>query len=105
MPVDPTRGGLWRAVLRGVELARSDRTMTIENSIYFPPETVRTDLLEESSFRTRCPWKGEARYFSVRLGDVTVDDVAWSYPAPRRRAARIKHWVAFWKDVVVEEIG
>lgn len=105
MPPDSgAEGSAWRAVWRGVEIARSDRTVTIENSVYFPPESVRTDMLAESAFRTRCPWKGEARYFSIRVGEAVVEDAAWSYPAPRRRATRIKDWVAFWKDVAVERI-
>src|SRR5918992_1664294 len=35
---------------------------------YFPQDDVRMDLLEPSDHRTRCPWKGEASHWSVRVG-------------------------------------
>src|SRR5207245_1809761 len=33
---------------------------------YFPPEDVRSDLLEPSHRVTRCPKKGEASYYTIR---------------------------------------
>lgn len=31
---------------------------------------------------TRCPYKGTAHYWSLRLGERHEKDVAWTYPEP-----------------------
>lgn len=47
---------------------------------YLPFGDVRTALLEASDTVTVCPYKGRARYWSLRVGDTLVPDAAWSYP-------------------------
>ncbi|MGH3786319.1 MAG: DUF427 domain-containing protein [Pseudonocardiaceae bacterium] len=49
---------------------------------YLPFEDVRTELLEASDTVTVCPYKGRARYWSLRVGETVVPDAAWSYPDP-----------------------
>ena len=68
---------------------------------YFPEEEVRMDLLVPSEKHTRCPYKGEASYWSLP----DVEDVAWFYPAPLREAGEVKDRIAFFDefvDVVVD---
>ncbi len=36
---------------------------------YIPPEDVRMELLVPSDTATRCPYKGKASYYSVKIGD------------------------------------
>jgi hypothetical protein len=49
---------------------------------YIPPEDVRMDLLLPSETVTRCPYKGQARYYSVKIGDKVVSDLVLTYPDP-----------------------
>ena len=49
---------------------------------YFPREDVRFDLLEPTDHHTRCPYKGEASYWSVRVGDQVAENAVWGYPEP-----------------------
>lgn len=88
------------------EIARAAEreTLTIEGSVYFPPDSVRFELLAESDMRTHCPWRGEAIYYDVRDGDRVIENAAWCYPRPTRKAARIRNFVSFWKEVVVEPL-
>ncbi len=65
---------------------------------YFPPEDVRSDVLESSDRHTRCPKKGHASYFSIRVGDRIVEDGAWYYPNPVSDAPPIKDLIAFYWD-------
>jgi uncharacterized protein (DUF427 family) len=65
---------------------------------YFPEDEVRTDLFERSDKHTKCPWKGEASYWSVRVGDQVAKDAAWYYPEPIEGAPPIKGYVAFYFD-------
>ncbi|MEA2444629.1 MAG: hypothetical protein QOJ12_1921 [Thermoleophilales bacterium] len=65
---------------------------------YFPEDEVRMDLFEPSDKHTKCPWKGQASYWSVRVGDQVAKDAAWYYPEPLEGAPPIKGYVAFYFD-------
>ena len=67
---------------------------------YIPKTDVRMDLLEPTDSSTQCPYKGTARYWSVRTNDAVHTDLAWSYDAPLRESAPIAGLVAFYDDKV-----
>ena len=67
---------------------------------YLPAEDVRQELLVPSDTVTRCPYKGTARYFSVRVGGAFHPDVAWSYEHPVVECPRIAGLVAFFDERV-----
>src|ERR671914_1776880 len=46
---------------------------------YLPKPHVRMDLLEPSDTVSHCPYKGQADWWSVRIGDTAHEDLAWSY--------------------------
>jgi uncharacterized protein (DUF427 family) len=74
---------------------------------YLPAEDVRTDLLEASDTVTSCPYKGLARYWSVRLGQDVVRDVLWSYPDPIPENPKIRDLFCFFNervDLVVDGV-
>jgi uncharacterized protein (DUF427 family) len=91
-----------RAHWNGQTLAESDATVVVEGNHYFPPDSVRWDLLEATSTHTTCPWKGVASYWSADVDGQRGVDVAWAYPEPKDAAKQITGHVAFWKGVVVE---
>lgn len=66
--------------------------------LYFPEDEVRTDLLEPSDKRTDCPWKGEASYSSLRVGDRVAEDAVWTYAEPNDDAPPLKGYVAAYWD-------
>jgi uncharacterized protein (DUF427 family) len=90
-----------RAIWNGTVIAESDDTLVVEGNHYFPRDSVRWDLLEESSTRTTCGWKGQARYWSVEGDGRGGRDVAWSYPDPQPAARHVEGRVAFWRGVRV----
>jgi uncharacterized protein (DUF427 family) len=67
---------------------------------YVPKLDVRMDLLETTDSKTMCPYKGTARYWSVRAGGDVHPDLAWSYDAPFRESAPIAGLVAFYDEKV-----
>jgi uncharacterized protein (DUF427 family) len=74
-----------RVVVGGETVADSRSAYLLHESghqpiYYFPPSDVRSDLLEPSDRHTRCPKKGEASYYTIRVGDSVVDAGAWYYP-------------------------
>ena len=54
----------------------------------------------EEVTRTRCPYKGEAVYWSARMRERTVEDVVWSYPRPIAECPRIASMMCFFNEVV-----
>jgi uncharacterized protein (DUF427 family) len=91
------------ATYLGREIAKSDRTVVVEGNHYFPLDDVLTGILRPSDTHTTCPWKGEASYYDVVLGQERNTDAAWYYPAPKDAAKEIVDRVAFWKGVEVTE--
>ena len=43
---------------------------------YLPPEDVRREFLVASARRSFCEWKGQAVYFSVKVGERIAADAA-----------------------------
>ena len=54
-----------KATWNDAVLAESDRTILVDGNKYFPAEDVRMELLEKTESSTHCPWKGDAKYYSV----------------------------------------
>lgn len=65
---------------------------------YLPREDVRAELLEPSPTVTRCPYKGVASYWSVRVGGKLFKDQAWSYPEPIPECPKIKGLLCFFQE-------
>lgn len=82
------------------EIASSDDTKIVEGNHYFPPESVKEKYLIESDHQTTCPWKGEASYYHLKVGDQKANNAAWYYPEPKEEAEKIKDHVAFYTDKV-----
>lgn len=72
--------------------------------IYVPRGDVAMALFEPSPTRTRCPWKGEASYFSFVGGDHRIADAAWSYEEPIEGDVQaIRGHLAFYPSKVTLE--
>jgi uncharacterized protein (DUF427 family) len=69
---------------------------------YIPPEDVRMNLLVPSDKTTACPYKGRARYHSVKIGQQLFPDIVWSYPDPIAECPKIKGHLAFFNELVDE---
>jgi uncharacterized protein (DUF427 family) len=71
---------------------------------YLPAEDVRTELLEPSEKKTRCPYKGLATYWHVRAGDTLHEDLAWTYAEPDRDGGGIRGLICFFNERVDLEV-
>ena len=74
-----------RVEVGGETIADSCRAIMLHESglqpiYYFPPEDVRADVLEPTERHTHCPKKGDASYYTIRVGDRVVKNGAWYYP-------------------------
>ncbi len=115
-PIGPGEESVWRyprppalepvseritIVFAGVTLADTTSAWRVlETShpptYYLPPSDLATDYLESAGGGSICEWKGAARYWTVRVGDLVLDRVGWSYPKPTERFLPIRDHVAFY---------
>jgi uncharacterized protein (DUF427 family) len=95
----PTKRRL-RVDVAGTTLVDIDDTVIVfetalEPRLYVDPSHVRTDLLRQTDTSTYCNYKGVATYWSAVIGDVNVEDVAWSYQDPPPESLPIKGFLSF----------
>jgi len=100
--VEPTPKRI-RAQVAGETVADSRKALILSESglqpvYYFPRADVRLELFEPTERHTKCPIKGEASYYSIRVGDREVRNGAWYYPDPIEGAEPIAGMIAFYWD-------
>jgi len=94
-----------RVEKHGELLAESNRPVLLFETglpvrYYLPKTDVRLDLLVATDTVTHCPYKGQARYWSVRAGDTLHKDIAWSYPTPLPESQKIAGLISFYNEKV-----
>ena len=88
-------------VFAGRMIARTDAAYRVlETShppVYYLPRAAFTGCdLEPAAGQTFCEWKGNASYWSIRVGDRTAERVAWSYSDPEAAYAVIRDHLAVY---------
>ncbi|MBI2990886.1 MAG: DUF427 domain-containing protein [Deltaproteobacteria bacterium] len=89
-----------RVLFGGATIADSKHVMLLREAqclpvYYFPQRDVHMDLMRPSSHTARCPYKGEASYWTLRVSGRAAENGAWSYFDPSTECAAIKNYVAF----------
>ncbi|GBB86165.1 hypothetical protein RclHR1_01260036 [Rhizophagus clarus] len=92
-----------KAEWNGEVIAESSDIQEVEGNIYFPPNSVKSEFLQQSSHSTTCPWKGVASYYNIVVNGKTNESAAWYYPKPLEKAKHIENYVAFWKGVKITQ--
>ena len=67
---------------------------------YLPANDVRTDLLTPTDTVTGCPYKGNARYWSLEVDGRVRNDFVWSYDFPTRESSPIAGMLCFYNERV-----
>ena len=63
---------------------------------YMPPGDVAMEHLVETARTSWCEWKGRATYYTAVVGDVRLENVAWTYLDPTPAFEAIRGYVAFY---------
>lgn len=102
--ITPTNG---RVVVRVGDqvIADSTRALTLQESTYpavqyLPLADVDPALISSTDTQTHCPYKGDASYYSITVGDSTLEDAIWSYVSPHDAVSEIAGHVAFYPNKV-----
>jgi uncharacterized protein (DUF427 family) len=98
--IEPTAGRV-EVFVNGVRLADSRAALTLRESVYpavqyIPLKDVDPQFLSRSDTQSHCPYKGDASYYNVTVGDMTVDDAMWTYERPYDAVSAITGHVAFY---------
>jgi uncharacterized protein (DUF427 family) len=97
--------GRIRVTFAGHIIADSDAPLLLTEAsyapvYYLPPEHVDFGVLERSDHKTRCPYKGEASYYSIHVAGRTVHNAVWCYEQPIQAVSAIAGHLAFYADRV-----
>jgi uncharacterized protein (DUF427 family) len=63
---------------------------------YVPLEDFDASLLEKTATTSHCPFKGDASYWSLRVGDDLREDALWGYEAPLETAPWLRGFAALY---------
>jgi len=94
-----------RVVYRGETVADSTRALVMHetrlpSAFYFPRDDVRMDLMERTDRRTHCPFKGNASYWTLRVGEHQAENAVWSYEKPYDESSSVRDYIGFiWNAV------
>jgi uncharacterized protein (DUF427 family) len=99
-----------KVVFGGMTIADSGAALRIEETghdpvHYLPQKDVRLDLMRPTEHHTRCPYKGEASYWTIEVpgeaGSVSrAENAVWAYLSPYDEVSGIAGYYAFYSNRV-----
>ena len=94
----------------GVTIADSSEALQVDETghgpvYYLLEKDVRLDLMRPTEHHTRCPYKGEASYWTIEVpaeaGSVRrSENATWAYPLPYDEVSRLAGYYAFYPNRV-----
>jgi uncharacterized protein (DUF427 family) len=73
--------------------------------IYVPREDIDMGRLVPTNHVTKCPWKGQASYFSIKGDFGMLANAVWTYETPKDDVSAIAGHLAFYPDRVTVKRG
>ncbi len=102
--------GTWVVRAAGAVIGESTNALELVEGdyppvIYFPRADLAMAFLEPTDFKSQCPYKGEANYFTIEAKSGPIANAAWSYENPFEAVSAIKDHLAFYSEkVAVEQV-
>jgi uncharacterized protein (DUF427 family) len=97
--------GRVRVLFNGCVVADSNRALALHEKsypprFYIPREDAQMTLFERTAHSSHCPYKGDAAYYSIRVGEAVGENAIWSYEHPYPAVAEIAGRLAFYPNRV-----
>jgi uncharacterized protein (DUF427 family) len=94
-----------KVVFNGEVIAETERALRIlETShpptYYIPSDDIRMEFFIPTPHATFCEFKGQASYWTIKVGDKISENVAWSYENPNSGYEGLKDYMAFYPSRV-----
>ena len=92
-----------RVLFAGRVVAETARALTLKETTYPPVQYIPRDdvdmtLLTRTEHASHCPYKGDATYYSVAVGERSAVNAVWSYEQPFPAMDAIAGHVAFYPN-------
>jgi len=97
--------GRVRGYKDGVLLFDTERSLLMKEThhdpiYYIPKADVNMALLSSNSYRTFCPFKGNASHWTLNNSKETTENIAWEYETPIEGAEEVKNHLAFYDNAL-----
>ena len=99
-----------KVTFAGVTIADSNAALRVEETghtpvLYLPEKDVRLDLMHRTDHRSRCPYKGEASYWTIEVPSAgglprRSENAVWAYPTPYDEVSGLAGYYAFYPNRV-----
>jgi adenylate cyclase len=99
-----------KVVFGGLTIADSGAALRVEETShgpvhYLPEKDVRLDLMQPTEHHTRCPYKGQASYWTIELPNASgptqrAENAVWAYPTPYDEVSGLAGYYAFYPNRV-----
>lgn len=94
-----------RVSFNGQVVADTMRALVLKETTYkpiyyIPREDARMELFERTAHSSHCPYKGDAAYYTIKVGERTSENAIWTYDAPFPAMAEIAGHLAFYPNRV-----
>ena len=80
--------------------AKTLKETTYRPAHYIPREDADMSLFERTSHSTYCPYKGDASYYSIKVGGKIAENAIWSYEQAYPAVAEIDGYLCFYANRV-----
>ena len=92
-----------RALVDGHAILDSTRGKLLHESnilprYYLPIEDIDERYLEPSGHTTHCPFKGDAAYFDLKVGERRIENAIWHYPEPIEQASWLRGYASVYTE-------
>jgi len=103
--------GIWTVRAGGAILGETANALELVEGdaapvIFFPRSDIAMAFLDATDVTSHSPNIGDASYFSVVTKSRTLENVVWSYTAPKEVAAQLRDHLAFHnvEEITIEKI-
>ena len=95
--------GKWTVRAGGAVLGESRSALEVTEGnrapvIYFPAADVAMAFLDRTDTVTTCPYRGEARHYSIQTKSTVIEDAGSMYDAPVEGLSELKDHLAFYAE-------
>jgi uncharacterized protein (DUF427 family) len=94
-----------RVTYAGAVIADTNSALRVEETghgpvMYIPAKDMRLDLMTKTGHSTYCPFKGNASYWTIKVGDQASENAIWGYETPYDETAKLAGHYAFYGNRV-----
>jgi uncharacterized protein (DUF427 family) len=99
-----------QVLFKGTLVADTDRAIRLQEAsypacFYVPRADCKMEYFVETAHQTNCPFKGTARYWTLKTKDGAAENSVWGYDDPFDQMAAIDGHVAFYPNQVEIKAG